>query len=74
MNRSDLSQVARRDQLLEKIRAILEPQLMEGPALSVEQHKQLQAAIANYTVDLLGEMRPSVGTNSAGHRWTADMT
>lgn len=72
MNPADVSQVARRDQLLEQIREILHPQLMGESALTVEQHRALQAAIANFTVDLLTELRPPNYSPRAG--WTADMT
>jgi hypothetical protein len=71
-NPSDVSQVARRDKLLEEIREILAPQLMGAQALSVEQHRKLQAAIANYTIDLLDERSPAPRLHP--HPMTTEMT
>jgi hypothetical protein len=70
MNPADVSQVRRRDHLLEEILEILHPQLMERQALTVDQHRALQAAIANFTVDLLGEDRTAASSRSA----TLEMT
>lgn len=57
MSSSGMSQIARRDKLLEEIREILHPQLMGEQAMTVAQHRELQAAIANYTEDVLGAAR-----------------
>ena len=47
-----ISQIARRDRLIEELIEILRPQLATAP-LNVEQHREMQAAIANYSEDLL---------------------
>ena len=59
MNTSDVSMVARRDDLITRIQSVLEPQLKKAP-LSVQQHVDLQVAIANFTVDLLKEPERAV--------------
>lgn len=48
------TQLERQDELVEELLQILQPQLDGQPALSATQHRELQAAIANFVLELRG--------------------
>jgi hypothetical protein len=56
MTTADISFVARRDELIQSMLDVLRPQT-DAAALTVQQHVELQAAIAQYTADVLEMMR-----------------